>query len=216
MELVAVGEHRETTQDILDDLFVMWGVGPVLGVGEKLFDSFDVVTSAVDRRCHGDLRRVHIMVEGSALFLVGNGLSYGCGFRFLKGYRFAHVVVVECHYHVGVKAQYIAVANAVGDAVSVQAFAEHHGCCGALFLVLVKNRRSREAEEQRIGECLAYILKHVAKGGSVALVDDEYDALGCEAVEFRLGNSALAGLHVAHFLDGSDDKAILGVVAGEL
>lgn len=50
----------------------------------------------------------------------------------------------------------------------------------------------------------------------MALVNDEYDALGGEAVELGLGNSALAGLHVAHFLNGSDDKAILGVVTGEL
>ena len=146
-----MGEHREATQDILYDLFVVWGVGPVLGAGEKIFDSFDAIACAVDCRRHGDLRRVHVMVEGFALFLVGDSLAYGCGFRFLKGHRFAHVVVVERRYHVGVKTQHIAVANAVGD-----------------------------------------------------------------AVELGLGNSALAGLHVAHFLNGSDDKTILGVVTGEL
>ena len=159
-----MGKHREATQNILDDFFVVWGIGPVLGVGEKVFDSFDVIAGAVDRRCHGDLRRVRVMVEGFTLFVVGDGFAYGCGFRFLKGHRLAHVVVIERRYHVGVKAQHITVANAVGDAVSVQAFAEHHSCCGAFLLVLVKNRCSRKAEEQCVGECLTYVLEHVAEG----------------------------------------------------
>ena len=50
----------------------------------------------------------------------------------------------------------------------------------------------------------------------MALVNDKYDTLAGQAVELGLGDSGLAGLQVAHFLDRGDDKAILGVVAGEL
>ena len=86
------------------------------------------------------------------------------------------MVVEGCH-HVRVEAQHIAVADAVGDAVAVQALAEHHGGGGALLLVLVENRRACEAEEQRVGESPAYVLEHVAEGGAVALVYDEHDSL---------------------------------------
>ena len=83
MELVAVGEHRETAQDVLYDLSVVRGAGPVLGAGEEILDSLDVVAGAVDHRAHGDLCRVHIVVEDLALSIVGNGFDYCCGFRLL-------------------------------------------------------------------------------------------------------------------------------------
>ena len=43
-----------------------------------------------------------------------------------------------------------------------------------------------------------------------------HDPLGGQAIEFRLGDPALAGLHVAHLLDRGHDEAVLGVVAREL
>ena len=125
-------------------------------------------------------------------------------------------MVVESRHHIWVEAQDVAVADAVCDAVTVQTLAEHHGGSGALLLVLVENRRTCEAEEQRVGERAAYVLEHLAEGGAVTLVDDEHDPFGGQAVEFRLGDSALAGLHVAHLLDRGHDEAVLGVVAREL
>ena len=122
-------------------------------------------------------------------------------------------MVVEGRHHIWVEAQHIAVADAVCDAVTVQTLAKHHGGGGALLLVLVENRRTCEAEEQRVGERAAYVLEHLAEGGAVTLVDDEHDPFGGQAVEFRLGDSALAGLHVAHLLDRGHDEAVLGVVA---
>ena len=83
MELVAVGEHRETAQDVLYDLFVVRSAGPVLGAGEEILDALDVVASAVDHRSHGDLCRVHIVVEDLALSIVEDGFGYCCGFRLL-------------------------------------------------------------------------------------------------------------------------------------
>ena len=56
-------------------------------------------------------------------------------------------MVIEGRHHIWVEAQDVAVANAVGDAIAVQALAEHHGGGGALLLVLVEDRRAREAEE---------------------------------------------------------------------
>lgn len=55
------------------------------------------------------------------------------------------------------RSQDVAVADAVCDAVTVQTLAEHHGGSGALLLVLVENRRTCEAEEQRVGERAAYV-----------------------------------------------------------
>mgnify|MGYP000503099240 FL=1 len=43
MEFVAVGEHRETAQDILYDLSVVRCVGPVLSAGQEVLDALDVV-----------------------------------------------------------------------------------------------------------------------------------------------------------------------------
>ena len=125
-------------------------------------------------------------------------------------------MVVEGRHHIWVEAQDVAVADAVCDAVTVQTLAKHHGGGGALLLILVENRRTCEAEEQRVGERAAYVLEHLAEGGAVTLVDDEHDPFGGQAVEFRLGDSALAGLHVAHLLDRGHDEAVLGVVAREL
>ena len=125
-------------------------------------------------------------------------------------------MVVEGRHHIWVEAQDVAVANAVGDTVAVQALAEYHGGGGALLLVLVEDWCAREAEEQRVGERAAYVLEHLAEGGAVALVDDEHDPLGGQTVELRLGNTVLAGLHVAHFLDRGHDEAVLGVDAREL
>ena len=125
-------------------------------------------------------------------------------------------MVIEGRYHIWVEAQDVAVANAVGDAVAVQTLAEHHGGGGAFLLVFVEDWRAREAEEQRVGERAAYDLEHLAEGGAVTLVDDEHDPLGGQTVELRLGDPALAGFHVAHFLDGGHDEAVLRVVAREL
>ena len=83
MELVAVGEHRETAQDVLYDLSVVWGVWPVLGAGEEILDALDAVAGAVDHRSHGDLCRVHIVVEDLALSIVEDGFGYCCSFRLL-------------------------------------------------------------------------------------------------------------------------------------
>ena len=125
-------------------------------------------------------------------------------------------MVIEGGHHVGVEAQHVAVTDAVGDAVSVQAFAEHHSRGRPLLLILVEDWRSRETEEEGIGEGAAYVLEHVAEGGSVALINDKYDTLAGQAVELGLGDSRLTGLQVAHLLDRGNDKAILGVVTGEL
>ena len=125
-------------------------------------------------------------------------------------------MVIERRHHVGVEAQHVAVTDAVGNAVSVQAFAEHHSRGRPLFLVLVEDWRSRETEEEGIGEGAAYVLEHVTEGGSVALVNDKYDALAGQAVELGLGDSRPTGLQIAHLLDRGDDKAILRVVAGKL
>ena len=83
MELVAVGEHREAAQDVLYDLSVVRGAGPVLGAGEEILDALDAVSGAVDHRSHGDLCRVHIVVEDLALSVVGDGFDHCCGFRLL-------------------------------------------------------------------------------------------------------------------------------------
>ena len=83
MELIAVGEHRKAAQDVLDNLSVMRGVGPVLGGSEEILDSLDMVTGTVDHRPHGNLCRVLIVVENFALSVVGNGFGDGCCFRLL-------------------------------------------------------------------------------------------------------------------------------------
>ena len=98
----------------------------------------------------------------------------------------------------------------------MQAIAEHHSRGRPLFLVLVEDWRSRETEEEGIGEGTAYVLEHVAEGGSVALINDKYDTLVGQAVELGLGDSRFTGLQVTHLLDRGDDKAVLGVVAGKL
>ena len=83
VEPAAVGEHREAAQDVLYDLSVVRGAGPVLGAGEEILDALDAVSGAVDHRSHGDLCRVHIVVEDLALSIVGDGFGYCCGFRLL-------------------------------------------------------------------------------------------------------------------------------------
>ena len=83
MELVAVGEHREAAEDVLYDLSVVRGAGPVLSAGEEILDALDAVAGAVNHRSHGDLCRVHIVVEDLALSVVGDGFDHCCGFRLL-------------------------------------------------------------------------------------------------------------------------------------
>ena len=70
-----MGEHREAPQNVLDHLAVVRRVGPVLGAGQEVLDALDAVAGTVDHGAHGDLRLVHVVVEGLALALVGDGLA---------------------------------------------------------------------------------------------------------------------------------------------
>ena len=159
-----MGKHREAPQHVLDDLAVVRRIGPVLSAGQEVLNALDVVASAVNHGTHVDLRLVHVVIEDLALALVGDGLADARGLSLLEGHGLAYVVVVEGRHHVRVEAQHIAVTDAVGDAVAVQALAEYHGGGGAFLLVLVEDRRARETEEQRVWESPAYVLEHVAEG----------------------------------------------------
>ena len=65
------------------------------------------------------------------------------------------------------------VANAVGNAVSVQTAAEYHGSGGILLLVLIQNGCAGEAEEQRIREGTTDVLQHVAECGTINFVHNK-------------------------------------------
>ena len=75
------------------------------------------------------------------------------------------------------------------------------------------DRSACETEIQRIREGMANILQHLAECGTMAFVDDEYDAFAGELLHFLFGDMPLAGLDVAHFLNGRDDECVFGVDA---
>ena len=75
------------------------------------------------------------------------------------------------------------------------------------------NRSARETEIQRVREGMANILQHLAERGTMAFVDNEYDAFASELLHFLFGDMPLARFDVAHFLDGSDDERVFGVDA---
>ena len=70
-----------------------------------------------------------------------------------------------------------------------------------------------ETEIQRVREGMANILQHLTECGTMAFVNDEYDAFAGELFHFLFGNMPLACFDVAHFLDGGDDECVFGVNA---
>ena len=78
------------------------------------------------------------------------------------------------------------------------------------------DRSACETEIQRVREGMANILQHLAECGAMAFVDDEHDALVCEFLHLFFGDMPFAGLDVAHFLNGRDDKRVLRVDACQL
>ena len=77
------------------------------------------------------------------------------------------------------------VANAVGNAVSVQTAAEYHGSGGILLLVLIQNGCAGEAEEQRIREGTTDVLQHVAECGTMAFVHNKNDTSCSQLIQPR-------------------------------
>ena len=75
------------------------------------------------------------------------------------------------------------------------------------------NRSARETEIQCVREGMANILQHFAERGTMAFVDNEYDAFAGELLHFLFGDMPLARFDVAHFLDGGDDERVFGVDA---
>ena len=63
---------------------------------------------------------------------------------------------------------------------------------------------------------MANILQHFAERGTMAFVDNEYDAFAGELLHFLFGDMPLACFDVAHFLNGRDDKRVLRVDACQL
>jgi len=66
------------------------------------------------------------MVEHLSFRRICLGFLNRRGFRFLQCDRLTNILVSVGQHHVRVEAEHIAVTDAVGDAVPVEAIAEHH------------------------------------------------------------------------------------------
>ena len=66
------------------------------------------------------------MVEHFGFRRIRLGFLNRCRFRLLQRDSLTNILVSVGQHHVRVESEHIAIADAVGDAVSVKAIAEHH------------------------------------------------------------------------------------------
>ena len=147
----------------------------VLATGHIVLDAPHVRTIGSHISRHGnvfEIPQVHDL-----LCRVDEHLFLRVRLCLLEPHHAAQVGIPEGHDHVRVKAQHIAVADAVSDAVAMQLIAEHHGRGREALLVLFVDGRAGEPKEHRAGKRPLDLCEHVAKGRAMALVDDEHNAL---------------------------------------
>ena len=126
MEFVASAQQGELVENILHDLVFMWRALRILRCGQIVLNAFDMFSGLRFHGSHRHLLRIHVMVEHLSFRRVYLGFLNRRGFRFLQCDRLTNVLISVGQHHVRVESEHIAIADAVGDAVSVKAIAEHH------------------------------------------------------------------------------------------
>ena len=126
MEFVASAQQWELVENILHDLVFMWRALRILRCGQIVLNAFDMFSGLRFHGSHRHLLRIHVMVEHLSFRRICLGLLNRRGFRFLQCDRLTNILVSVGQHHVRVESEHIAIADAVGDAVSVKAIAEHH------------------------------------------------------------------------------------------
>ena len=177
MEFARMAEHRELFKNVRDHHTRVRRVDTILVSSQEILDATDAVPGTINHRTHGDLRLIHVMLEYFGLDRVGERIFRTLRLRLVESHGTSDFRILVRGHHVRVEPEHIMVANAVGNAVSVQTAAEYHGSGGILLLVLIQNGCAGEAEEQRIREGTTDVLQHVAECGTMAFVHNKDDTL---------------------------------------
>ncbi len=212
VEFTALAQGDPVVGNVLNHC-VMVFVTAVLGVGQMVFDAGLIDAGAIPVSRHRHI--VHVTIENILFLGVSKGFLRRCSFGFLKRDGLTQIAVAIGEHLVGIKAEHVLVADAVGDAVAVQLIAEDIGRGVVLADVLLVDGCAAETEEDRAGKALFDINKHVAKGGAVALINDEHDTLGAHSFEIVRFQPVLLILESAHLLDRTHNERIGGIAALE-
>ena len=126
MEFVASAQQGELVENILHDLVFMWRALRILRCGQIVLNAFDMFSGLRFHGSHRHLLRIHVMVEHFGFRRIRLGFLNRRRLRLLQCDHLANVPVSVRQHHVRVESEHIAVTDAVGDAVPVEAIAEHH------------------------------------------------------------------------------------------
>ena len=126
MEFVAPAQQWELVEDILHNLALMRGALRVLCRSQVILNALDAFSGLRFHRSHRHLIRIHVMVEHFGFRRIRLGFLNRRRLRLLQCNHLANVPVSVRQHHVRVEAEHIAVTDAVGDAVPVEAITEHH------------------------------------------------------------------------------------------